>query len=152
MSRAGGYQPKTLAMFKRLDEAAAKWICVGDLTAILEEEFDKPYEYARKLIREWLRYRGWRLAVVIAGRTSFYCTRVTVGLDAEVIAAQVWGKLPKTWRHRNQYIKQLEPDDRLYLCLMAAGWFLHGRSDCRTAFNAWARKSKHPTIQKNFYL
>ena len=148
MSRKGGPQPKTVAMFARLDAAAESWAPISMLAGMLGDEYGRPDSYACKVIRAWAQSRGTQISVAFAGRTTFYCSRRNAGLDAGVIAAQVWGQLPQKFRDHRPYLRLLELDERLHVILMAAGWFLHGRNDCRLAFNRWAKKAGRQGIER----
>lgn len=150
MSRRGGIQGRTAAMFKRLDEAIdGPWVSAGELIFLLEDEFDKPYGYGQKIVRRWAEFRQGDMQARRAGRTTFYCSRPRASLDPNVLAAIYWGQLPSRFRQNRLWpLWKVAEDDRLYMILMAYGWYTRGSPAFRIAFNKQAKTHGVQPVQK----
>lgn len=142
MSRRGGIQAATAAMFRRLDEAAnGNWQSSADLAWLLEDEYEKPFRYAQKIVRRWAEFRGEAVRSQVAGRTTFYCTRPNASLDPNVLASLYWGELPERFRKDRRWpLWKIDENDRLFLIILAHGYATRGIASYRIAFNKWAAK------------
>lgn len=143
MSRRGGLQPKTLSMYKTLDDRTEEWASLLELTEALCNGFGVSRGRAYNIIGEWAAVRGARVRSEKAGRTVFYCSREGLSLDAAVIAERLWGKLPERFRKDHDIKrKAVSAEERMYATLTAAGWLLYSCYDCGVAFNKWAAKNE----------
>lgn len=147
MSRRGGLQAKTLAMYNRLDQLSQEWVSTLELADALENEFNRSSSYARRVVYSWARARSESVAMVLAGTTPFYCSRPSAALDVEALCKQYWGTLPKKFRECHD-LKAISPEEKLHVILMAYGYLCLGRSDCLTAFNKWAVARRQYKIKR----
>lgn len=147
MGRNCGFQGRSIAMFKRLDEAAVDWKSLSDLATILEEEFGREYGRARRIVNTWYETRCCRVNRVKAGRFVFFSSSPEKAPDVTVLAERYWGQLPVTFRRTHKFFG-ISPDEKLHAVLLAYGYFVHGRKDCLTAFNKWAESHGEYKIQK----
>ena len=147
MSRTGGYQGKSIAMFNRLDQVTDDWKSLTDLASILEEEFNREYFRARRIVTEWAEVRGESITRAKVGRTVFYISHPNAVPNVNMLAEKYWGELPTYFRRERDFSK-LSPDDRLHAVLLAYGFYIHGRKDCKTAFNKFAASHRLWKIQK----
>ena len=150
MSRRGGLQAKTLAMYNRLDQLSQEWVSASELAFYLCEEFGRTYPHALRVVKDWATNRKDRVRESPVARMPFYCTRSGAALDVGVLAGQFWGSLPERFRKDHRGILELPLEERIHGVLMAYGYLCLERSDCRTAFNAWAESHKLRLIQKTF--
>ena len=147
MSRRGGLQAKTLAMYSRLDQLSQEWVSTLELADALENEFGRSFGYACKIVNQWARARSESVAMALAGSTPFYCSRSGAALDVGMLCKQYWGTLPVRFR-RDRNFEKCPPEEKLHAVLMAYGYLCLGRSDCLTAFNKWATANKQRRIQR----
>ena len=147
MSRRGGLQAKTLAMYNRLDQLSQEWVSTLELADALENEFGRSFGYACKIVNQWARARSESVAMALAGSTPFYCSRSGAALDVGMLCKQYWGTLPKAFR-LNHDMAGIPEEDRLHGVLMAYGYLCLGRPECRDAFNRWAPRYKQFLIRK----
>lgn len=147
MSRRGGLQAKTLAMYSRLDQLSQEWVSTLELADALENEFGRSFGYACKIVNQWARARSESVAMALAGITPFYCSRPGAALDVGMLCKQYWGTLPVRFR-RDRNFEKCSPEEKLHAVLMAYGYLCLGRSDCLTAFNKWATANKQRRIQR----
>ena len=147
MSRRGGLQAKTLAMYSRLDQLSQEWVSTLELADALENEFGRSFGYACKVVNQWARARSESVAMALAGSTPFYCSRPGAALDVGMLCKQYWGTLPVRFR-RDRNFEKCPPEEKLHAVLMAYGYLCLGRSDCRAAFNKWAAANKQRRIQR----
>ena len=147
MSRRGGLQAKTLAMYSRLDQLSQEWVSTLELADALENEFGRSFGYACKIVNQWARARSESVAMALAGSTPFYCSRPGAALDVGMLCKQYWGTLPVRFR-RDRNFEKCPPEEKLHAVLMAYGYLCLGRSDCRAAFNKWATANKQRRIQR----
>jgi hypothetical protein len=147
MSRRGGLQAKTLAMYNRLDQLSQEWVSRIELAAALEDEFGRTFGYAARAVDRWALSRGDAVAKAEAGKSVFYCSRSGAALDVAVLCKQFWGTLPKAFR-LNHDMAGIPEEDRLHGVLMAYGYLCLGRPECRDAFNRWAPRYKQFLIRK----
>lgn len=147
MSRRGGLQAKTLAMYNRLDQLSQEWVSTLELADALENEFGRSFGYACKIVNQWARVRSESVAMALAGSTPFYCSRSGAALDVGMLCKQYWGTLPVRFR-RDRNFEKCPPEEKLHAVLMAYGYLCLGRSDCLTAFNKWATANKQRRIQR----
>lgn len=147
MSRRGGLQAKTLAMYNRLDQLSQEWVSTLELADALENEFARSPSYARRIVYSWARARSESVAMTLAGSTPFYCSRPGAALDVGMLCKRYWGTLPGRFR-RDRNFEKCSPEEKLHAVLMAYGYLCLGRSDCLVAFNKWAAANKQQRIQK----
>lgn len=148
MSRRGGAQAKTVAMYARLDQMAQEWTSISELAYTIASDFGRTYDYALRIVGAWAEKSGARREYV--AKIPFFCLRKGAALDAEVVAGQHWGTLPERFRKDHQAMASLPTEDRIHGTLLAFGYLCLERPDCRTAFNNWAGKRKLPLIQRTF--
>ena len=152
MSRRGGVQAKTVAMYAKLDEWAQEWMSLEELACLLCDNYGRTYIHATRIVRAWAESRGDAVQKTIAAQMPFFCARRCAALDANVLAERYWGRLPERFRKDHQAVFELPQDDRLLGVLTAYGYLYLGRSDCLTAFNNWARARKLRRIQRTLCL
>lgn len=141
MSRRGGLQAKTVAMYRALDEQTEEWKALLELADMLGTQFNLSHFRSYRVITEWFEYRAGKVRREIAGRTSYYCSREGLELDPSVLSTRLWGKLPERFRKGHDIKRKAEsPEDAMYATVMAAGWYLYGLRDCGFAFNKWAER------------
>lgn len=147
MSRRGGAQAKTIAMYARLDQLAQEWVSSLELACTLEEEFGRAYNYACRIANRWAAERGDKVAIAYAGHQPFYCTRKGAALDVSALHMRYWGSLPVYFRRSHDF-SELSEEDRVHATLLAYGALCLGRSDCLTAFNKWAAAHRQWKIKR----
>lgn len=148
MSRRGGAQAKTVAMYARLDDWAQQWTSLEELACRLGDQYGRAYVYATRVVRAWADSRGAAVKRTLVAQMPFYCLRPGAALDADVLAQQYWGRLPERFRKDHQDMLTMPLDERMLGVLTAYGYLRLGRSDCLTAFNNWAQAHKLRRIQK----
>lgn len=148
MSRRGGAQAKTVAMYARLNRMTQEWSSISELAYSLASDFGRSYDYALRVVNAWAVKSKARKEYI--GKMPFFCTRPGAALDAGILAGQYWGALPKRFRLDHSAMLALPLEDRIHGVLLAFGYLCLERSDCRTAFNAWAEARKLPRIQRTF--
>lgn len=147
MSRRGGAQAKTVAMYARLDQLAQEWVSSLELASVLEEEFGRAYSYACRLANRWAADRGDKVVTAYAGHQPFYCVHKGKALDVTALCTRYWGSLPIHFR-RTHDLGDLPDEERIQIVLLAYGALCLGRSDCRTAFNKWATANRQWKIKR----
>ncbi len=147
MSRRGGAQAKTVAMYARLDQMAQEWVSTWELAFILEAEYGRASSYACRLVNRWAADRGAKVAVVVAGKLPFYCSRKGAALDIGALCKQYWGTLPVYFRRTHDF-NTLPAEEGFHATLLAYGALCLGRSDCLAAFNSWAEANHQPRIKR----
>ena len=147
MSRRGGAQAKTVAMYAKLDQLSREWASTLELAFALESEYGRANSYAGRIVNRWATARGDKVSVVVAGKLPFYCARKGAALDISALCKQYWGRLPNYFR-RTHAFDTLPEDERLHAILLAYGALCLERSDCVTAFNNWATANHQPKIKR----
>ena len=148
MSRRGGLQPKTAAMYQFLLGAADAWQRTEELTNLLSEEFGLSIDRAKKVVQSWSLDNPMAVQRVKVGNELFYCSRMQMKPDSKVIAARRWLALPEGFRQRHNRMRGLSRDDWEYAVLLAYGALVLHREDARRAFNEWAEANGHWLIAK----
>ena len=151
MSRRGGRQPKTISMYRFLDDQVHDWKTRIELAVAVSDEFGRSYDRAYNIVSEWINDRGFALVIDIAGGMAFVRKRPDDGKTPPpsrgLLISDYWGRLPESFRRAHRFAGMSE-DAELHLILLAYNYYVLGRTDSRIAFNRWAERNGHWKIQK----
>ena len=140
MTRAGGLQAKTLALYNNLDKMTEQWASAGELAWWIVDNVGLSFLRAQRIVRNWASVRCLKVRTIVCGRTKFYCSRDRAAPDVEVLFHQYWGRLPDSFKKNRGYMTNLPKVERIQGALLAYGWFVLLRPDAAAAFNEWAAK------------